>query len=75
MLIIILVITKHLKNYLGTFITKKTERKQNEFNVIISALESYTPRDNKYVEVKIKLLNNAKNFDEGGKKLLKGLKT
>ena len=65
MLIMILVITEHLKNYLELFIIKKTtiddvEGKQDEFSAVISVLEGYAPRDNKFVETKNKLLNNAK---------------
>ena len=67
MLIMILVITEHLKNYLGILIIKKTtiddaEGEQDEFSAVISVLEGYAPRDNKYVEAKNKLLNNAKKF-------------
>ena len=51
------------------------ERKQHEFNAVIAALKNYAPGDNKYVEAKYKLLNNAKNFMKEEKKLLKGLKT
>ena len=50
------------------------ERKQDEFNGKIDALENCAPRDNEYIVAKYKLLNNVKNFDEGRKKLLKGLK-
>ena len=41
----------------------------------MGALKAYAPRDNKYVEAKNKLLNNAKKFIQEEKKLLKGLKT
>ena len=80
MLIMILMITKHLKNYLETFITKKNtidkiEKKQDEFDAVINILESYIPRNNKYVEAKNKLLNHANKFMTEEKKLLKGLKT
>ena len=75
----ILVITKHLKSYLEIFITKKTtidevERKQDEFRAVIGALKKYTPRDNKYVEVKNRLLNNVKNFYKGREKTIEGFK-
>ena len=52
----------------------ETERKQDEFSVVISALKNYTPRDNKYIETKNKLLNNAKNFYEGREKTIEGFK-
>ena len=73
MLIMILVIIKDLKNYLETFITKKTiidyvERKQDEITGVMGALKAYAPRDNQYVEAKNKLVNNAENFYKGRKK-------
>ena len=79
MLIMILMITKHLKNYLEIFITKKTtidevERKQDEFSAVIGALKKYTPRDNKYVEAKNRFLNNVKNFYKGREKIIEGFK-
>ena len=40
----------------------------------MGSLKAYAPRDNKYVEAKNKLVNNAENFYKGEKKLLKGLK-
>ena len=36
--------------------------KQDEFSAVISVLEGYASRDNKYVAAKNKLLNNAKKF-------------
>ena len=78
----ILLITKHLKSYLKDFIKKITmeeaKRKQYEFNAIIGVLEDYTPRNNKYVKARNKLLNNVKKkkkITRREKKLLKGLKT
>ena len=50
------------------------ERKQNEFSAVIAALKNYAPTDNKYVEAKNKLLNNAKNFYEGREKIIEGFK-
>ena len=67
----ILVITKHLNNYLEIFITKKL---QDEFSAVISALKNYAPRDNKYVEAKNKLLNNVENFYKGREKIIEGFK-
>ena len=44
------------------------ERKQDEFSAVIAALKNFIRRDNKYVEAKNKLLNNAKTFYEGREK-------
>ena len=79
MLVMILVITQHLKNYLEIFITKKLkinkiERKQDEFSVVMTALKNYTPRNNKFVEAKNKLLNNVENFYKGREKNIEGFK-
>ena len=79
MLRMILVVIKHLMSYLEIFITKKmiindAEMRQNEFNSIVDALNNYIPRIQKYDEAKNSLLNNAKTFYEGRKKLLKALK-
>ena len=41
---------------------------------MINVLKNYTPRDNKYVEAKNNLLNNAKNFYEGSEKIVEGVK-
>ena len=79
MLIMILVITKHLKNYLEIFIIKKTtivdvEGKQDELSAVISVLDGYAPRDNKCAEAKNKLLDNAKKFYIGREKIIQGFK-
>ena len=60
--------------YYRTITIDDVEGKQDEFNVVINVLERYAPRDNKYVEAKNKLLNNAKNFYEGRKKIIEGFK-
>ena len=52
----------------------EAEKKQDEFNAIIGILESYTPRNNKYVEAKNKLLNNIKKIYEGREKITEGFK-
>ena len=52
----------------------EAKRIQEEFDVVINALKNYAPRDNKYVEAKNKLLNNAKNFYEGREKIIEGFK-
>ena len=44
------------------------EIKQNEFNAKFNALSGYSPRNQKYLETKNKLLDNARNL------LLKHLK-
>ena len=49
-------------------------RKQNEFSRVIAALKKFTPRENKYVEAKNRLLNNVKNFYEGREKIIEGFK-
>ena len=79
MLYMILVILKHSMIYLKAFFLKKmtidnAEMKQNEFDAKLNALSRYSPRNQKYIETKNKLLDNAKNFYKGRKKLLKALK-
>ena len=48
--------------------------KQNEFDTKLSASSGYSTRNQKYIEAKNKLLNNAKNFYEGRKKIVESLK-
>ena len=50
------------------------EMKQNEFDTKLNALSRYFPRNQKYIETKNKLLDNAKNFHEGRKKIIEGIK-
>ena len=50
------------------------ERKQDEITGVMGALKAYTPRDNKYVEAKNKLVNNVENFYKGRKKIIEGFK-
>ena len=52
----------------------EAERIQEEFDVVINALKNYTPRDNKYVEAKNNLLNNAKKLLWGREKIIEGFK-
>ena len=77
-LIMILVITKYLKSYLKALITKKIkqrrQKEQEEFNEIIGVLEDFTPRNNKYIEAKNKLLHNVKKSYEGREKIIEGFK-
>ena len=60
--------------YFKKMIIDEAEIKQDEFNSILSFLSSYTPRDQKYIEAKNNLLNNAKNFYEGREKITKVFK-
>ena len=50
------------------------EIRQNKFNSKRDVLDNYSPKDKKYIEAKNSLINNAKSFYEGRKKLLKVLK-
>ena len=52
----------------------EVERKQDELNAVIGVLENYTPRTNKYIEAKNKLLNNVKTFCEGREKIIEEFK-
>ena len=40
----------------------------------MAALKVYAPGDNKYVEAKNRLVNNAKNFYKGREKIIEGFK-
>ena len=60
--------------YYRNMLISNAERKQDEFNAVINALSEYSPRDQKYIEAKNKLLDNPKNFPKRRKQLLKGLK-
>ena len=48
--------------------------KQDEFSVVLTHLKIYNPRDNKYIEAKNNLVNNASNFYKGRKKIIEGFK-
>ena len=50
------------------------EYKQDEFNAILGVLSDYSPKAQKYIEEKIKLLDNAKNFYEGREKIIEDFK-
>ena len=50
------------------------KRKPDEINEVMGALKAYTPRDNKYVEAKNKLVNNVENFYKGREKIIEGFK-
>ena len=45
-----------------------------QFNAIVGVLEDYTPKNNKYIEAKNKLLNNVKKIYEGREKIIEGFK-
>ena len=50
------------------------EMKQNEFDAKFNALSRYSPRNQKYIEAKNKLLDMQKNFYEGREKFIEGFK-
>ena len=50
------------------------EIRQNKFNLKRDALDNYSPRVPEYIEAKNSLLNNAKNFYEGRRKIIEGFK-
>ena len=50
------------------------ELKQGEFNAVFDVFSNYSPKAQKYIEAKNELLDNANNFYEERKKLLKALK-
>ena len=52
----------------------RQKKKENEFDGVLGALSVYSAKKKEYTEAKNKLLDNAKNFYKGEKKLLKGLK-
>ena len=67
---------KTFKELFRDFYYKQTtiddiERKQDEITGVMGALKAYTPRDNKYVEAKNKLVNNVENFYKGREKIIK----
>ena len=50
------------------------EHIQDEFDAILNVLSNYTPKSQKYIEAKNKLLDNTKNFYEGREKIIEGFK-
>ena len=48
--------------------------KQDEFDSTVAGLSNYTPKVQKYIQAKNKLLDNAKNFYERRKKIIEGFK-
>ena len=47
---------------------------QDEFNLMLNILSNYTPKAQKYIEAKNKLLDNAKNFYKRREKITEGFK-
>ena len=47
---------------------------QDEFNSILGVLSDYTPRSQKCLEARNKLLDNVKSFYDGREKIIKGFK-
>ena len=50
------------------------KKKQDEITGVMCALKAQTPRDNKCVEAKNKLVNNVENFYKGREKIIEGFK-
>ena len=50
------------------------EHMQDKFNSMLGVLSNYTPKAQKYIEVKNNLLDNVKNFYEGREKMIEGFK-
>ena len=60
--------------YYRKFTIDDSESKQDEFNTVLNLLKTYNPRDNKYIEAKNILVNNANNFYRGREKIIEGFK-
>ena len=60
--------------YYRQFTIDDAESKQDEFNTVLNLLKTYNPRDNRYIEAKNNLVNNASKFYEGRKKIIEGFK-
>ena len=52
----------------------EAEREQDEVNAIIGVFEEYTPKNNKYIEAKNKILNKVKKNYEGREKIIERFK-
>ena len=50
------------------------EMKQDEFDAMLSVLSKYTPKSQKYIEAKNKLLDNIKSFYKGREKTVEGFR-
>ena len=57
--------------YYRQFTIDDAESKEDEFNTLSNFLKTYNPRDNRYIEAKTNLVNNASKFYEGRKKIIK----
>ena len=51
--------------YYRKFTINDAKSKQDEFSVVLTHLKIYNPGDNKYIEAKNNLVNNASNFYKG----------
>ena len=60
--------------YYRSMSINETERKQDKFNAALSDLSRYSPRDEKYIVVKNKLLDDANNFYKGRESIIEGFK-
>ena len=60
--------------YYRQFTIDDAESKQDEFSAVLTHLKIYNPRDNKYIEAKNNLVNNASNFYKGREKIIEGFK-
>ena len=63
---------RHL--YYKRITTDDAKTEQEEFYAIIGVLDNYTPKNEKYIEAKNKLLKIVKNFYKGREKMVKGFK-
>ena len=54
--------------YYRQFTIDDAKSKQGEFSAVLTHLKIYNPRDNKYIEAKDNLVNNASNFYKGREK-------
>ena len=52
----------------------KSKRKQEEFSAVLSVLGEYAPTDQKYIQAKNRLLENAKSFYKEKEKIIEGFK-
>ena len=52
----------------------KAKRRQEEFSAVLSVLGEYAPTDQKYIQAKNRLLENAKSFSKEKEKIIEGFK-
>ena len=52
----------------------KAKRKQEEFSAVLSVLDEYASTDQKYIQAKNRLLENAKSFYKEKEKIIEGFK-